>query len=363
MNSTTGNKVNYTLFGESHSDEMGIVINGIESGVKIDFDFIAKELKRRRPTSGGLTTTRVEKDEFKIVSGIFNGYTTGAPLTIIIPNENRISKDYEKTKDLMRPSHADYSANIKYKGFNDYRGGGHFSGRLTAPIVALGAIIKQILLSKGIEIVSHISNVGEIKDKSFKEFFNGSFDEDNLNEVVNKLKKNQSFFINDIYHEVEKYVLGLRENQDSVGGSVECIILGLEAGIGNPFFYSIESVLSKYIFSIPAIKALEFGEGIEMSTMKGSNANDEFYTKEGKVFTKNNNNGGINGGISNGMPILFKAFVKPTPSIGLEQNTFNVETKENTKIKINGRHDPAIVLRVCPVIEAITALALYDMIM
>lgn len=361
MNSQIGNKISYSLFGESHGDEIGIVITGLKSGIKIDYDFIREELSRRRPKKNNLTTNRIEEDEFRIVSGVFNGKTSGSPLTIIIENKNIKSKDYDEIKEIARPSHADFSANEKYNGFQDYRGSGHFSGRITAPLVCAGAIIKTLLKEEGIEIYSHILSVKDVNDNSFSESYENGLDfkflrEKELMARLPVIDKN-----GDVEEKIKETVLKAKEEKDSVGGVIECMALNVKTGVGNPFFYSLESVISHFIFSVPGIKAIEFGDGIEMSKMQGSMSNDSFYIDEGKVKTKTNHSGGINGGISNGMPIVFKAFVKPTSSIGKVQDTINLKTMENTKLEVVGRHDPCIALRMCPVIEAAFAMAIYEL--
>ena len=365
MNSVIGNKIEYSIFGESHGEEIGIVINGLDSGLLIDYNKIDEELFRRRPKKDGTTTSRIEKDNYRIVSGIFNGYTTGAPLTIIVKNEDCISKDYDKFKQIMRPGHADYTAYVKYAGFNDYRGSGHFSGRITTPLVIAGSILKQILLCKGIEIFSRIKSIGSINDKAMERF--NSFED--YNEFIENFKIMRTKELNgklplfsDIESEVKEYVKAISLDKDSIGGSIECIVTGIEAGFGNPFFHSIESVISHYIFSIPAIKAIEFGDGIDMSKMKGSKSNDSFRVEDGKIITTSNHSGGINGGISNGMPIVFTSFVKATSSIARIQDTVDINNMSNVTLDIEGRHDPCIALRMCPIIEAVAAMAILNII-
>lgn len=356
MKSMIGYNVQLTIFGESHGSAIGMVLDGLCPGITLDFDLINKQLDLRKP-KGKISTQRKESDNPIVLSGLFEGKTTGTPLCIIFENSNTKSKDYSKTKDLMRPSHADYSGILKYKGFNDYRGGGHFSGRLTTPIVCAGAIAKQILESKGIYIGSHILKVQELEDTSF----------DDVNE---KVLKEQILDVNDkhfpvLNEETADAMLKKMEttaaNGDSIGGILESAIVGLEGGIGEPMFHSLESVLSHYLFSVPAVKGVEFGIGFDFANKVGSEANDAFYYENGNVKTKTNHNGGINGGISNGMPILFKTVIKPTPSIYKEQNTINISTKENTTLQIQGRHDPAIIHRARVVIDSVSALAVLDL--
>jgi len=323
MRNSFGNTVTVTLFGESHGDEIGAVLDGMAPGIEVSEEFIASQLSKRRP-QGPTETARVEPDKFRIVSGVFNGYTTGAPICILIPNENTCSADYETFRGVARPSHADYTAHIKYNGFEDYRGGGHFSGRITAALVAVGAIAIQALAKKGIVIDTHIISCG------------GSTDS-------------------------EQAILKAKLAGDSVGGKVQTIITGLEAGVGEPWFDSLEGVIAKAVFAIGGVKGVEFGAGFRFAEMRGSEANDPFCIKNGTIETITNNNGGINGGISNGVPIVFNTAVKPTPSIAREQQSVNFLTGKEQTLEIKGRHDPAIVRRICVVIDSITALVLCDM--
>lgn len=354
MKSCFGNNINISLFGESHSQAIGVVINGLAPSIKLDIDFIKSQLDKRKP-KGKISTKRQEADEFQIVSGFFNGYTTGTPLCLLIYNQSQKSNDYEKTKNLMRPSHADYTAQQKYLGFQDYRGGGHFSGRITAPLVAAGAICMQILSQKGIEIATHIKTLNGINDENFSQ------DTSLLAKQIEKL--NTLYFpLNNTKKEEEMRSLieKAQEKGDSVGGILETAIINMPAGIGEPFFYSIESVLSQLLFSVPAIKGVEFGLGFDFANQTGSSANDAFYYDNG-VKTKTNNNGGINGGISNGMPIIIKSAVKPTPSIYIPQDTVNIKTNKNEKFQIQGRHDPAIIHRARVVVDSMVAIGLVDL--
>ncbi|AYF54097.1 chorismate synthase [Clostridium novyi] len=355
MSGVWGSKIKYSIFGESHGKSIGITIDGLPPGIELDLNKLSREMRRRAPGKSKLSTTRVERDDFEILSGYFNNKTTGTPLCAIIQNLDKHSKDYEKTKDLMRPGHADFTGYIKYGGFNDYRGGGHFSGRLTAPIVFAGAIAKQILRKNNIVVGSHIKSIGDIEE----EYFKVSIKE----ELLEKLSAKSFATIDDKKgKEMQDAILQVRNNMDSIGGIIECAVLNLPPGLGNPFFGSVESVLSSLLFSIPAVKGVEFGAGFSISKMKGSEANDEFYIEDEKVKTYTNNNGGILGGITNGMPLIFRAAFKPTPSIAKEQRTVNILNKENTTIKIQGRHDPCIVQRAIPVVEAITAMGILELI-
>lgn len=353
MKNTFGHSVSVTIFGESHGTYIGAVIDGIAPGISIDEDFITDRLSMRRP-SGRISTARREADNFSIVSGVFDGKTTGTPLCIIIPNSDTHSRDYAATKDLARPGHADYAAHCKYHGYEDYRGGGHFSGRITAALVAAGAIAISALEGKGIYIGTHVKRCAGINDREF----NGS---DMLTDIRNL--KNKTFAVLDdsaepaMRSEIEKAAA----DGDSVGGILETAIVGVPSGVGEPWFDSLESVLSHMLFSIPAVKGVQFGAGFAMADSRGSEMNDPLRTASGKVTTETNNNGGINGGISNGMPIIFSLAVKPTPSIYKKQRTINMASGENADLVINGRHDPAIVHRARVVADSAAALALCDM--
>ena len=353
MKNTFGNNVAITIFGESHGEYIGAVLDGLAPGVKVDEDFIRAQLSLRRP-SGQISTPRVERDKFSIVSGVFEGYTTGSPICILIPNENTKSKDYSKTKDLARPGHADYTAECKYHGFQDYRGGGHFSGRVTAALVAAGAIAIAALREKGIEIGTHISKLGPIADRGF--------DSNTLRADINKLASLEFAVLDDgKAEEMKNEILRAREESDSVGGVLETAVVGLDAGLGEPWFDSLESLVSHAIFSIPGIKGIEFGAGFSLADMRGSEANDQMEIADGKVVTKTNNNGGINGGISNGMPMIFRCAVKPTPSIFKKQSTVDMARMENAELCLEGRHDPAIIHRARVVVDSMTALVLCDL--
>ncbi len=353
MKNTFGNNISLTLFGESHGSEIGAVLDGIAPGIKIDEKFIRHQLSLRRP-SGAISTSRVEKDEFRIVSGVFEGYTTGTPICIIIPNENTKSKDYSKTKDLVRPGHADYAARCKYHGFEDYRGGGHFSGRLTAPVVAACAILISALREKGILIGTHIASLGTLQD--------AEFDVNCLERDIKSLSKAEFPILDKVIENLMKEeILKAKSEGDSLGGVLETMILGVPAGVGEPWFDSIESMISHAMFSIPAIKGVEFGDGFGLSAMKGSQANDAFEMDGDKVVTLTNHNGGVNGGISNGMPILFRCAVKPTPSIYKEQKTVDMAKGEDATLSLEGRHDPAIIHRARVVVDSMAAFVIADL--
>lgn len=354
LSGTWGNKIELSIFGESHGKAIGIVINGIKPGFEIDMDKIEKEMERRAPGRNKMSTQRKEGDKPKILSGIFERKTTGAPISMIIENSDTRSKDYSKLKDLMRPGHADYAGNIRYGGFNDYRGGGHFSGRITAPLVFAGALAKQVLEEKGIRIGAHISSVGKVKDSDFNRV---NISEDLLDSL---LKKELPLIEDEKIEEVKKEIEKVRLKGNSIGGTIECAAIGVKAGIGSPFFDSLESKIASLAFSVPAVKGIEFGLGFEISEITGAEANDEYYIENEEIKAYSNNNGGITGGISNGMPITYKVAIKPTPSISTEQRTVNISTKENEKLVIEGRHDPCIVQRAVVVIEAIAAIAILE---
>ena len=316
----------YTIFGESHGPAIGVVLEGVPSGVEMDLDFIRAELQRRAPGKSALTTARKEADEPEILSGVFDGKTTGTPLCAIIRNTDTRSKDYAKLKHLPRPSHADYAGAVRYGGFNDYRGGGHFSGRLTAPLVFAGALAKLILQEKGVIITSAISILEGTPDPSPEE--------------------------------IEEIILAARKAGDSVGGAISCTVTGISAGFGAPDFgCNAEGIFAQHLFAVPAVKGIAFGAGFGFSCMRGSEANDPFYMEEGQVKTRTNASGGINGGITNGMPIVFEVANRPTPSIAMEQNTVDLAEKKDATLVIEGRHDPCIVQRALPVVEAAAALA------
>lgn len=351
MGAQWGNNIKLTIFGESHGKGIGIVIDGIKPGVKLDLDYIKKQMRRRAPGRNSFSTSRKETDEVEILSGIVDTMTTGAPICGFIKNEDKKSKDYSILKEVMRPGHSDYPATIKYSGKNDVRGGGHFSGRLTAPLVFAGSIARQILQEKGIEIAGHIFSIGNIIA-------------DNTEPNLKKLREicEKEFPVADETTEksMKNLIEKVRMKQNSVGGVIECLAFGVPAGIGDPFFNSLESTISHIMFSIPAVKGIEFGKGFEFSNMLGSDANDEYYFNGTEIKTYTNNNGGILGGISNGMPLDMKVVIKPTPSIGKKQRTVNIKQQQNCELEIKGRHDPCIVPRAVVVVESVLALAILD---
>lgn len=351
MKNTLGNSVSITLFGESHGAAIGAVIDGLPAGVEVDNGFISHQLDLRRPV-GKISTPRKEADEFRILSGVFNGKTTGTPVCIMIKNENTHSSDYSGSYGKARPGHADFTAFCKYKGCEDYRGGGHFSGRITAGLVAAGAIAIDMLSKKGIKIGTHISKCAGIADLSFSDYKTD----------IDLLSNKMFAVLDDVKGEqMIKNIESAAATGDSVGGILETAVIGLPAGVGEPWFDTFESVLSHGLFAIPAIKGVEFGAGFSCADMYGSEMNDSFTLKNGEVVTKTNNNGGINGGISNGMPVVFRCAVKPTPSISKEQETVDFINGENTVLGVKGRHDPCIVHRARVVVDSITALVVCDL--
>ena len=358
MSNILGNNLKFVISGESHGECLIATLDNFPAGVKVDYDYINKCLSERRPKGIG-ETKRIEKDEYKIVSGVFNDITTGAPITIIIPNENAHSNDYDDIKFKPRPSHADFTGFKKYNGFNDYRGGGHFSGRLTACIVVAGSLCDILLKKYNINIYSHIKNIYDIYDISFD-----INNKQNLYKQIDILEHKYYKTIDDLEDKINNLLEKIKNQNDSVGGSIETIILNLPIGLGDPFFDNIESMISKSIFAIPAVKGVQFGIGFEFCKKLGSEVKDEWQIDElNNYYTKNNNNGGINGGISNGMPVLFLTAIKPTPSIGIQMDTVDLKNKKNDVIKINGRHDPAIVRRANIVIHCMTSIVITDLLM
>ncbi len=350
MNNTFGRNLTVTLVGESHGPMVGAVIDGMPSGVRIDEKEIMTLMDRRRP-AGKTATARHESDIPQFLSGVKDGYSTGTPLTIMIPNENVRRSDYDRLADTPRPSHADYTGHIRYRGYEDASGGGHFSGRLTAALTAAGAICMHMLEQEGIHIATHILRLADIEDRPM----------DPLKDM-DALKDKAFPVLSDEQGEkmLEKIRTAAREN-DSLGGILETAVTGLEAGTGDPFFDTVESLLAHALFAVPAVKGVSFGSGFGFADMKGSQANDPYAVKDGKIITLTNHNGGICGGITTGMPVCFQTVIRPTPSIGIPQSTVNLKTMENTQIRIGGRHDPAIVHRACPVIDAVTAIVFADL--
>jgi len=354
MSGTFGNNYKVTIFGESHGEAIGVVIDGLPAGFTIDENNLKNNMERRAPGRDDFSTSRKEPDKVKIVSGFVKGKTTGTPLCALVENQAQMSKDYESIKRIIRPGHADYTGNIKFKGFEDFRGGGHFSGRITLGLVIAGTIARQYLELHGIKIGAHIARISNINDCKLS-----GITEDI--ELLDKLKDMDFPVIDSLSGEkMKEKILEAKKNGDSVGGIIECKAIGLPAGIGDPFFNSLESTISLLVFSIPAVKGIEFGAGFEFAGMHGSEANDEFYLSNDVVKTRTNNNGGINGGISNGMPVIFSVVVKPTPSIAAIQHSLTLNDLVETELEIKGRHDACIVQRAVVVVESITAIALME---
>ena len=351
MKNTFGNSISLTLFGESHGEYIGATLDGLTPGLEIDETFIRAQLDKRRP-SGRISTSRRENDEFRIVSGSFEGRATGTPLTILIPNTAQRSRDYSATRSVARPGHADYTAYAKYRGYEDYRGGGHFSGRITAALVAAGAILIPALRKKGIFIGTHIKSCAWITDRAFCDYAGDIALLDTVDFPVLDSGRGE---------EMRLAIESAASKGDSVGGVLETAVIGVPAGVGEPWFDTVESVISHALFSVPAVKGVQFGSAFEMVNNMGSEYNDSYYISNGEIKTKTNNNGGVNGGITNGMPIVFSAAIKPTPSIYTKQATVDFIKRENVELEIEGRHDPAIIHRARVVVDSVTALAIADL--
>ena len=350
MKNTFGSSVTVTLFGESHGEAIGAVLDGLAPGIDINEDYIARMLTLRRP-SGKISTPRKERDAFRIVSGVVRGKTTGTPITILIPNENIKSGDYAQMAAVARPSHADYTAQCKYHGYQDTRGGGHFSGRITAALVAAGAICRHALEQKGIFIGTHVKRCAGISDRDF----------DDLIQDIRNVSEKEFAVLEEVQAEkMRQAILSAAAEGDSVGGILETAIVGMPGGVGEPWFDALESMLAHMMFSIPAVKGIEFGAGFAIADQKGSQANDPLKLEKGSIVTATNNNGGINGGITNGMPILFRTAIKPTPTIFKPQNTVDFSSLTETVLAPKGRHDPAIVHRARVVQDAASAVVLCD---
>ena len=355
MSGIFGLNIKMSIYGESHGKAIGVVLDGLPPGLALDEEAISREMARRAPGQSALTTARKEKDAVEIQSGFFNGYTTGTPLCARIANSDQHSKDYSILKDKMRPGHGDYAGYVRYQGYNDYRGGGHFSARLTAPLVFAGAVAKQALAQYGITVGAHILRIHDIIEPGFNPLGES---EDTLKTIDAK-----SFpVINDnIGEQMQNCILTAKGVLNSVGGVIELMAINLPAGLGAPYFDSVESRLSQILFSVPAVKGIEFGEGFGFAQLTGAEANDQMHYEEGKVRCYTNHNGGITGGLTNGMPLVFRVAMKPTPSISREQKTVSLAEQSDTTLTVVGRHDPCIVQRAVPVIEAVTAWTLWDL--
>ena len=377
MSSSYGENIRLTIFGQSHSEAIGMTLEGIPAGSIIDPDRLLAFMARRAPGGSDLSTPRKEADLPEFLSGVIcrnTGsetpedsknvlMTCGVPISAIIRNTNTRSKDYSELKIKPRPGHADYTAEIKYHGAQDFAGGGHFSGRLTAPMCIAGNICLQLLENEGIQIFTRVYSIGHIKDNgNFERYICDSLaGSEKAEEIRARLAANPLPVLDpERSSQMREHILAKKAEGDSCGGIIECVITGLPAGLGDPMFDGMENRIAQAVFGIPAVKGLEFGAGFASSRMTGSENNDPFCTEDGKISTLTNNCGGILGGITDGMPLVFRAAFKPTPSIAKAQQTVNLETMENTTLEIHGRHDPCIVVRALPVVEAAAALAVYD---
>lgn len=350
MSSVWGRKLTITVFGQSHADAIGVVVDGLPAGFRVDREQLQAFLKRRA-ASGPFATSRVEPDVPEFVSGLLDDVTCGAPITALIRNTNVRSGDYRDLRDHPRPSHADYPASVRFDGMNDVRGGGQFSGRLTAALCVAGGLCLQFLKSKGIEVGAHIASIAGVQDIPF--------DAVNVSPVD---------FVTDAFpvrdasakQQMQQRIADAKQNGDSVGGIIECAVVGLPAGIGDPLFDGLENRISSLMFGIPAVKGIEFGNGFAAAEMCGSTNNDAYYFDNGVVKTRTNRNGGIAGGISTGMPLICRVAVKPTPSIAKEQETVELSSKTAYTLVVGGRHDPCIVPRAVPCTEAVLGIVLAD---
>lgn len=352
MSSTYGEFIKLSIFGQSHGTAIGMTLDNVPAGLPVDFTKLQQFLNRRAPGQGDMTTSRKEADTPEFLSGIVDGFTCGAPIAAIIRNTNSRSADYENLKDCPRPGHADYAAQMKYHGYQDVAGGGHFSGRLTAPLCIAGGLCKQWLENMGIRIGCHIVSIGGIADEPvYLDWINPDLDQ--IPEGFPVLNPASA-------EKMQNAIAKAKADGDSVGGLIECITTGLPAGIGDPMFLGMESRIAQIIYGIPAVKGLDFGSGFSGSYLLGSQNNDAYTVKDGKILTLTNNAGGILGGITTGMPLVFQVAIKPTPSIAKPQNSVSISQLQNVPLQIHGRHDPCIVPRAVPVIEAAAALAIFD---
>lgn len=350
MKNTFGNNLSVTLFGESHGTAIGCVIDGLAPGIKIDTDYVNACLLQRAARSD-ISTPRKEPDEVEFISGVKDGFTEGTPICILIRNTNVKSFAYASLDDTPRPSHADLTAEYKYHGYQDKAGGGHFSGRITAPLVAAGAIVRHALKGLGIEIGTHIKSLYNESDRDFTDY---------ASDIAYLERASFPTLDKDAEKKMKETILLAKEELDSVGGVLETAVISMPLGVGEPWFDTVEGVISHAMFSIPAVKGVEFGDGFAITKKRGSEANDPYTYENERVITTKNSGGGITGGITNGMPIIFRVAIKPTPSISLEQDTVNLSTGENVKITVGGRHDPAIIHRARAVVDALTAIAIGD---
>ncbi len=351
MSSTYGEMIKLSIFGQSHGAAIGMTLDGVPAGLPVDLDKLQEFLNRRAPGQNDWSTPRKEADRPEFLSGILNGFTTGAPIAAMIRNTNTRSGDYSNLKDCPRPGHADYTAQVKYGGYQDAAGGGHFSGRLTAPLCIAGGLCRQWLEAEGIRIGARIVSIGDIID---------NYEPDSLDCELDSIPKEFPVFTPSVAEQMKQRIAQIKPEGDSIGGVIECYAQGVPAGLGEPMFGGMESRISQIVYGIPAVKCVEFGAGEFATYMPGSVNNDNFFYANGEVKTTTNHCGGILGGITNGMPLVFRAAIKPTPSIAKPQKTVNLKTGENTTLEIKGRHDPCIVPRAVPVVEAAAAIAIFD---
>lgn len=353
MSSNYGENLKLSIFGQSHGAAIGMTLDGIPAGLQVDFNALQAFLNRRAPGTDDTATSRKEADKPEFLAGIVNGYTCGAPIAAVISNTNTRSGDYEQLKDIPRPGHADYTAQIKYGGYQDVSGGGHFSGRLTAPLCIAGGLCKQWLNDMGVQLSAHILNIGTIEDNTL-DWCDPELDQISADfPVISRLAGEN----------MRKAILTAKANGDSLGGVIECFVTGLPAGIGEPMFGGVESRIAQIMYGVPAVKGVEFGAGFSAAALTGKENNDAYIIENGKVKTATNHCGGILGGITNGMPVVFRVAVKPTPSIACTQQSISLSSMEAKSLNVQGRHDPCIVPRAVPVIEAAAAIAIYDMIL
>ena len=354
MSSTYGENLKLTIFGQSHGAAIGMTLDGIPAGLPVDFDELQTFLNRRAPGQNNWSTPRKEGDRPEFLAGILDGFTCGAPIATVIHNTNTRSGDYANLKDCPRPGHADYTAQIKYGGFQDAAGGGHFSGRLTAPLCIAGGLCKQWLAERGIRVAARIASIAGVTD---------DFEVNTLNPQLDLIGTDFPVFSPDAGARMREKIAEARSECDSVGGIIECYITGVPAGLGEPMFGGVESRIAQIVYGVPAVKAVEFGIGREAADLRGSQCNDAFTVENGQIRTVTNNAGGILGGITNGMPLIFRAAIKPTPSIARPQQSVSLRNAQEQELVVKGRHDPCIVPRAVPVIEAAAAIALFDLIL
>ena len=355
MSSVFGNKIHVSIFGQSHGEKIGCVVDGLPAGEEVDLEELRRFLSRRAPGQKG-TTPRRETDEPHIVSGLLNGKTCGAPLCVLMDNADTHSGDYDELRDVPRPGHADYPAAVKYRGFQDARGGGHFSARLTAPLCAAGGLLLQLLARRGVRVGAHLLSVGDVRDEAFDPLLTDDAALDRLKEGFPVLSPAQG---DKMLEKAEE----MRALGDSVGGVIECAVLHLPVGLGGPMFDGLENRISQAVFAIPAVKGIEFGEGFSAAHLRGSQNNDPYRVRDGQVTLLSNHAGGILGGLSTGAPLLFRAAFKPTPSIAQPQLSVSLSKMEDRELTVRGRHDPCVALRAVPCVEAAAALALADLLL